>query len=204
MPVGTALVLLASPFAALAFAVSASGATPPSPWNAYYGYRGMTCSAALAALTRPAANVPVGYYGVEMVPTRRVPGTGNAVGVAEVTFSKSPYGVSITPDGTYVYDIALRVERLKRPERGVLTAWATKSDLGEVRRLGRLDENLEAGGTVAWNKFLLVVTLEPADAKSERWTGPIVMRGMSRSGLMHTLAGHGPYEKEPCSKYGFK
>jgi hypothetical protein len=30
------------------------------------------------------------------------------------------------------------------------------------------------------------------------------MRGMSRSGRMHTLAGHGPFEAEPCAKYGFR
>ena len=35
------------------------------------------------------------------------------------------------------------------------------------------------------------------------WTGPVVSRGMSRSGLMHTMAGHGPFETEPCAVYGY-
>ena len=55
-----------------------------------------------------------------------------------------------------------------------------------------------------WNKFLVFVTLEPAEATGEaRWQGPVVMRGLSRSGLMHTMAGHGPYEQEPCAVYGY-
>ena len=59
-------------------------------------------------------------------------------------------------------------------------------------------------GQVAWNKFLGVITREPADATPETWQGPIIMRGMSRSGRMHTMAGHGPFEAEPCAKYGYK
>jgi len=35
------------------------------------------------------------------------------------------------------------------------------------------------------------------------WTGPVVMRGMSRSGLMHTMAGHGAFEQENCAAYGY-
>lgn len=138
-----------------------------------------------------------------MVPTKRVPGTGAGVGVGVVTFAKSPYGVAVKPDGTYVVDVSLFVDRIKPPKRGVLTAWATKDDLSERVRLGTLDESLTASGSVGWNKFLLVITLEPSAEPTETWSGPIVMRGMSRSGLMHTLAGHGPYEKEPCAKYGF-
>ena len=36
------------------------------------------------------------------------------------------------------------------------------------------------------------------------WTGPIVIRGMSRSGMMHTMAGHGPFEEENCAAYGYE
>jgi hypothetical protein len=124
-----------------------------------------------------------------------------------VTFSRSPYGVSVSSEGTYRVDVRLALDKLKPPKKGTLTAWATKDDLSEVKRLGALDASFRASGQVDWNKFLLVVTLEPSpdpsEAASEGWRGPVVMRGMSRSGLMHTLAGHGPYEKQPCAKYGF-
>ena len=67
-----------------------------------------------------------------------------------------------------------------------------------------LDQNDSVRGRVAWNKYLVVLTLEPTDDPgATKWSGPIVSRGMSRSGMMHTLAGHGPYENEPCAKYGF-
>ena len=170
-----------------------------SPWNLPFGFSGSCGAASTAAIP----DLPSNYYGIDMVPTKRVPGTGAGVGIGVVTFSKSPYGVSVTPDGTYVVDVQVTLDRIKQPKRGVLTAWATKDDLSEVKRLGTMDASFRASGQVGWNKFLLVVTLEPSAKPTDIWSGPVVMRGMSRSGLMHTLAGHGPYEQEPCAKYGF-
>jgi hypothetical protein len=100
-------------------------------------------------------------------------------------------------------DITMALRRIKKPKKGFLTAWATKDDLSETTRLGVLDDDFRVSGKAAWNKFLLVVSLEPTDEPTGKWSGPIVMRGMSRSGMMHTLAGHGPYQAEPCAKYGF-
>ena len=179
--------------------LTSAGEVRSSPWNVAFGFSG-SCSAA-SSVAIP--DLPSNYYGIDMVPTKRVPGTGAGVGIGVVTFSKSPYGVSVTPDGTYVVDVQLVLDRIKQPKRGVLIAWATKDDLTEVKRLGTLDASLRASGQVSWNKFLLVVTLEPSAEPTDIWSGPVVMRGMSRSGLMHTLAGHGPFEKEPCAKYGF-
>ncbi|GMR23409.1 MAG: hypothetical protein BMS9Abin37_1834 [Acidobacteriota bacterium] len=170
-----------------------------SPWNLPFGFSGSCGAASTAAIP----DLPSNYYGIDMIPTKRVPGTGAGVGIGVVTFSKSPYGVSVTPDGTYLVDVQVTLDRIKPPKRGVLTAWATKDDLTEVKRLGTLDASLRASGQVGWNKFLLVVTLEPSAEPTDIWSGPVVMRGMSRSGLMHTLAGHGPYQQEPCAKYGF-
>jgi hypothetical protein len=148
--------------------------------------------------------LPSQYYGIEMVTTRRVPGTGRATGTGSVAFARSPFGVAVSPSGTYVYDLSLAVDRIKAPRRGAYTAWAAAPDLDDVVRLGVLEEGQSVSGRVAWNKFLVVVTLEPSAEPTDSWQGPVVMRGMSRSGMMHTLAGHGPYENEPCLKYGFK
>lgn len=150
------------------------------------------------------ANIPSSYYAIELVPTKRVSGTGGSKGVGVVQFRPSPFGVSTNSQGNYLYDIALSVERIKPPKKGVYAAWVASSDLKSVRSLGALSEDFRASGSVEWNKFLVIVTLEPSEELlGERWRGPVVMRGMSRSGLMHTLAGHGPFENEPCNKYGY-
>jgi hypothetical protein len=148
--------------------------------------------------------LPSQYYGIEMVTTRRVPGTGRATGAGSVAFARSPFGVAVSSSGTYVYDLSLAVDRIKAPRRGAYTAWAAAPDLEDVVRLGVLEEGQLVSGRVDWNKFLVIVTLEPSAEPTDSWQGPVVMRGMSRSGMMHTLAGHGPYENEPCLKYGFK
>ncbi len=159
---------------------------------------GAPCSIA----TLPTPNLP--YYGIEMVATRRVPGTGRSRGIGQASFVRSPFGVSVTQNGTYIYDLTFSFEELKTPRQGVYTLWLSTPEIDRVTRLGVLDGDGTVSGRVDWNKFLVVLTLEPTDDRSAAiWSGPIVSRGMSRSGMMHTLAGHGPYENEPCAKYGF-
>jgi hypothetical protein len=147
---------------------------------------------------------PPAYYAVELVTTKRVPGTGLASGTGHVTFAASPFGVALAPDGSYLYDVGIELSHLKRPGSGTLVAWATTTQVDQIRRLGALDDAFRGHGQVSWNKFLLVVTLEESDdPEAETWSGPIVMRGMSRSGMMHTMAGHGPFQQENCARYGY-
>jgi len=128
-----------------------------------------------------------------------------AGGVANVTFAASPYGVNISPEGTYVYNLAIEIEDLKPPATGVYVAWLTLPNLSEVVQLGPLNDLNSIEGQVDWNKFLVVISLEEsADPDQERWQGPIAFRGLSRSGLMHTMAGHGPFDQEPCASFGFE
>ena len=144
------------------------------------------------------------YYAFPVVSTRRLPGTGLAVGLGEVTFPDSPFGITLANDGSYVLDVWLSVERLMAPREGVYVGWLTTPDLDKVERIGSLAEGGPLRGRAQWNKFLLVVTLEPADDPgAAMWTGPVVMRGMSRSGQMHTMAGHGAFEQENCAVYGY-
>ncbi len=144
------------------------------------------------------------YYRFPMVSTRRVPGTGRAAGVGEITFSASPFGVTVTDNGSYGYDFTLRLERLARPRAGTYVVWTATPSLDVVALAGELTDGGVFTGHVRWNKFLVVVTLEPElDASARMWSGPIVMRGMSRSGMMHTMAGHGPFEEENCAAYGY-
>lgn len=164
------------------------------------------CSApavSLAASPLPAASPPE-YYEVALVSTGRVPGTRQAEGTGSVTFSPSPFGLALGPDGSYRYEVRIQTERLLAPERGVYVAWVTTPDLDRVRRLSSLDATGVAHGTVEWIQFLIVVTLEPSmSPEAQRWEGPVVMRGVSRSGMLHTMAGHGPFEVENCGSFGF-
>ncbi len=171
------------------------GASSPARENSS---RRSPCSAAVRDLIETSS-----YYEIALVTTKRVPGSGLAKGTAQVNFAASPFGVSVSSEGSYIQDLEIRVERLKPPKKGVLTAWVSTAEVDQVERLGVLDESFAISGRVEWNKFLIIITLEPSDDATDTWQGPIVLRGMSRSGLMHTLAGHGPFELEPCATYGF-
>lgn len=173
-----------------------------------------TCALAEAVGPGVAVHVPLpesaapvdapAYYAFPVVSTRRLPGTGLAAGLGEVTFADSPFGVTLADDGSYVLDVWLSVERLMAPREGVYVGWLTTPDLDKVERIGPLAGGGPLRGRARWNKFLLVVTLEPADDPgAAMWTGPVVMRGMSRSGQMHTMAGHGAFEQENCAAYGY-
>ena len=76
--------------------------------------------------------------------------------------------------------------------------------LGGRTRIGALDDNLRASGSVSWNKFIVLITLESHDdPEQEMWAGPVVFRGMSLSGMMHTMVGHGALIQENCAAYGY-
>ncbi len=154
---------------------------------------------------RPATPPGPEYYQFPMVSTRRVPGTGNASGVGEVAFTQSPYGIALGQDGSYQYDFTVRFDRLNPARGGTYVVWTTTPELDQIALAGELTNPAGFDGKVAWNKFLVVVTLEPAfDPDATMWTGPIVIRGMSRSGMMHTMAGHGPFEEKNCAAYGYE
>lgn len=169
---------------------------------------------AMATVAGPASASPApaacaaggpGYYAIPLVTTRNIPGTGLGRGTAEVVAPpSSPYSVALAADGSYRYRVEVRLDRIKVPARGRLVAWVATPGLDEVRRLGALDDELRAAGSVAWNKFIVVITLEPDDDPARStWTGPVAFRGMSRSGKMHTMVGHGALQQENCAAYGY-
>ena len=159
----------------------------------------------LSTPTKPLVTEPSDYYAIELVPTGRVPGTGLSSGVVYSTAAVSPFfGVALAPTGEYLHNLEIQIEGLKVPRAGAYVAWITDTEISQIVRLGQLDENFRASGQTGWNKFLVVITREPSMEPKPTWEGPIIMRGMSRSGRMHTLAGHGPFQAEPCAKYGFR
>jgi suppressor of ftsI len=140
----------------------------------------------------PVGRLPAGHaadlWCVDLLPTARGEGAGGRVLLAP---GRSPFGVSVTPDGTAIYDLAIAVAGLPPPSAfGPYTryvAWATPPSLSPAQRLGEV----EVGGgpaplrTVALDKFRILVTAEgdPAEgpASGEGWRGPIVLRGTSPS-----------------------
>ncbi len=147
---------------------------------------------------------PPAYYKIDLVTTKRVPGAGQATGVGEVSYKSTPFGIAIGPDGSYVYNLDIKIERLGPAKKGAYVVWVSTPDITKIKRLGPLDDTHRIRGVVDWNKFLVVISLEDEPASSDKkWKGPIVLRGLSRSGYMHTMAGHGPYESEPCAVYGY-
>jgi len=145
------------------------------------------------------------YYAIELFTTKNVPGTGYATGKADVSVAaESPFTVAVTADGSYRYDLHLSLDRMRAPRGGRLVAWVTTPSLDRVVRLGALDEQLSVSGAVDWNRFIVVVTLESSDDEdAPSWTGPIALRGMSRSGMMHTMVGHGALQQENCAAFGY-
>lgn len=172
------------------------------------GLADAACRTAAAVSGASASSLaPAGpeYYQFPLVSTRRVPGTGRASGLGEVSFPSSPYGVALATDGSYRYDFTVRIERLAPAHAGAYVVWTATPELDQVALAGMLSDAADFQGQVAWNKFLVVVTLEPAfDPAATTWRGPVVMRGMSRSGMMHTMAGHGAFEEEKCAAYGYE
>lgn len=146
------------------------------------------------------------YYQVELVATSSVPGLGGVTGHVDVNPARSVSTVSVGRDGSYLYDLQIHVANL-RPARDdeVYTAWVASNDLSRIVHLGTLETDQGLRGAVSFNKFLVIITLEPNDREvGEKWRGPIVTRGMSRSGFMHTMIGHGPLQEESCAVYGFR
>lgn len=179
---------------AAAIALLPAAVATASPGMALAGPSAILCAIPAAA------GAP--YYTIDLVPTGRVPGTRQTHGEAAVSFAASPFGLSVTAGGQYVYNIDVDLRDLAGRE-GEFVVWVARADLGEIHRAGPLDESMTLATTVEWNKFLVVVTMEPEGTHGDTWTGPIVFRGMSRSGRMHTMAGHGPFQAEPCAKYGY-
>lgn len=151
-----------------------------------------------------AATSPSAFYAIDLVPTGKVPGTGTSDARATVTFVDSPFDVALADDGTFHRRVRVDLSSVGPPPSGGYVVWAAPPDLDRIVKLGSLGEKGGLISEVSFPKFLLVVSLEDdPDGVTGRWSGPIAFRGMSRSGFMHSMAGHGPFQGEPCANYGF-
>lgn len=189
--VSTLLVAVTLSFATPSWLVAPASASVPVP--------GINVCAAT-----PAPAAVADYYNIRMSPTGRAPG---AVGYVKKTFAQSPFGIAVSVDGRYIYDVHLTVDGLRGPPNVEYTVWVAPPNLSPIVRLGVLNEEFELFGQVDINKFIMFVTAEQPgswnpDNGSKKtgnaWSGPILMQGISRSGMMHSASGHGPFEVENC------
>jgi hypothetical protein len=127
-------------------------------------------------------------YRIPLVPTDRARG---AEGTVRVRFASTPFGIAVTAEGHPRYELDVSVGGLPVPQTyGAYTryvAWVAKSDLSEVAALGAVDDSGHVSGSESWHKFTVVVTAEPA-ADAPRWTGPILLRGISASVYLQNFA----------------
>ncbi|MFQ5691032.1 MAG: hypothetical protein ACE5HQ_12260 [Gemmatimonadota bacterium] len=121
-----------------------------------------------------------------------------AAGYMELFVAPSPFGITVSRDGRYLYDVAIRVETLRRRPGRSYVAWAATPELDQVKKLGVVDGSGPVIARVDWNKFLVLVTAE-ISADGERWEGPVLLTARSPSGLMHTMRGHGFFEAHGIS-----
>ncbi len=133
-----------------------------------------------------------------------------ASGVAVLTRSPSPFGMSLTPDGHLRYDVHLHVSGLPADPRvydgaTAYVAWATVPDLSLARRLGPVAADGSSSGEVDWNKFIVLVTAEKTSvqpgtkpgakpgakpAAEPHWSGTILLKGVSPSTWMQRYGSH--------------
>lgn len=134
---------------------------------------------------------------VSLRPTQSAPGSRGSM---TLTQPASPFGVTVNAVGNHVYDVTVQVDRLRRRRGAVYVVWAAMPDLDEYIRLGALGDSNILTAPLAWNKFMVFVS-EETSVEVERWEGPILLTGLSPSGRMHTMAGHGPFEDVSCQQY---
>lgn len=184
----------ATAFAAVALGslvASEARATGPSdapPWVGATPWMSAPPSASECAVTPEV---------VRLSGTQSAPGSRGSM---TLTQPDSPFEITVDAGGFQTFDVEVRVERLRRREGAVYVVWAAKPELDEYVQLGTLPEENRLAGRIAWNQFLLFVS-EEATADVERWQGPIMLTGLSPSGRLHTMAGHGPFEAMNCQLY---
>ncbi|WP_419162860.1 hypothetical protein [Candidatus Palauibacter sp.] len=136
----------------------------------------------------------------EVVPLSGTQSAPGGRGSMTLTQPGSPFEVTVDPGGFQTFDLEIQVDQLRRRRGAVYVVWAAKPELDEYVQLGTLSEDNRLVGQVAWNQFLVFVS-EEVTADIERWQGPIVLTGLSPSGRLHTMAGHGPFEAMNCQLY---
>lgn len=162
--------------------ISLFAAEPPTPVRAG------------SSSTRPASDLNC----IDLFSTTR---GEDAAGVIEIRRPWSPYGVTVTPEGTHRHELVAWLARLPDPSTlgpyDAYVAWATPLSLDPVVRLSEVENGRNELGEVAFNKYLVWITAERSPDVTER-AGPLIVRGRSPSSRMeaHDLMALAPSAEE--------
>ncbi len=134
---------------------------------------------------------------IDLEPTSAFQGVSARIDMHQ---SATPFGVAVSADGTPRYDLTAQVSGLQRPagDDRAYVAWLTTEFMAPVARLGTLSNGENDLGTVALNKFRVLVSLEPDSFATVR-SGELVVRGASPSSR---LQGHDFAFASPLAAYG--
>jgi suppressor of ftsI len=121
---------------------------------------------------------------MRLLPTRAAPG---ATGSVELSRAPTPFGASVTADGSPLVRPVIRAAGLPDPgELGpfnAYVAWVAPPTMAAERSIGPVANGVTENGTVDLPKFAILVTAEPTSAATER-SGPIVLRALSPANRM--------------------
>jgi hypothetical protein len=116
-----------------------------------------------------------------------------AVGSVVLTPSASPFGLAVSRDGTFNYDLDIQADDLPSASSlgaySTYEAWVATPKLDMVRALGVVENGHVLHAHADWNKFTVFVTAE-APPIGKKWSGAVVLVGRSPSSLMQSFAGH--------------
>ncbi len=120
-----------------------------------------------------------------------------ASGWVQLSPAPAPFGLAVTHDGRFVYDLDIMVTDLPAPSSlGPYTmyeAWLTTPKLDLIKDLGAISSGVPLRAQADWNKFTVIVSAEAAPVHA-RWSEAIVLVGRSPSATMQSFAGH-PFYK---------
>lgn len=162
----------------------------------------------------PESRIPeTGAPGLTRIALYPTPDLAPAGGTALLRWDPSPFGVSVTRDGSQRYRLALEIADLPAPESlgdyRTYVAWATTPLFSPMVRLGPVGNgSFPDLGAVAFDKFVLLVSAE-SSAEVEERRGRLVLRGASPSTrilpdnhLMVPVSGSGEAGAAPAGHSG--
>ena len=120
----------------------------------------------------------------ELVPTPDIRGP---VGMLELRWIPTPFGVAVRPDGQLRHALIARLQGLPPPSTlggfRVFVAWGYDLGMGRETRLGVVRNGMNALGELPFEHFRVLISAETSPRVTTR-TGRLVMRATSPSALM--------------------
>jgi suppressor of ftsI len=116
-----------------------------------------------------------------------IPGLPNAKGMMELSYRRSPFGISLTAEGRLRYTLTFAIQNLPRPESlgaySAYVAWGYDLTMGRETRLGVVANGLTRFPDLPFEQFRVLVSAEQSAAATTR-RGKLVMRATSPSTLL--------------------